>query len=102
MTTKWYMPPFCWVIYLLAQPEVAHQLQQKKSLPTTTKEGCTKVWNMSPLTWSQHRKQFQRKADEEKKLFCVSGMVDGEVNDHSMLGNSGRAAYKNATKAHQK
>ena len=59
-------------------------VSESKVHPTATKQGRTKVLNMSPLTWSKHRKQFQRMADEEKKLFWLSGMVDGEVNDHSM------------------
>ena len=39
--------------------------------PRATKQGRTKCGNTSPLTWSQHRKRFQRQADEKREHSAI-------------------------------
>ena len=54
-----------------------HILNQ--SPPWSYKVGSHQLWNLSPLTRSQHRKQIRRKADEkngELKRTVISGSVE--------------------------
>ena len=51
-------------------------ISESRVHPRSTKQGRTYVWNTSPLTWSQYRKQFRRKADEKKWISSEMFIVE--------------------------
>ena len=53
--------------------------------PRATKQSRTKVWNTSPLTWSQNRKQFRRKADEKIEIIIVCKFFYVKVKPYNKM-----------------